>query len=283
VDHAKYLANAGALNGGTQATEPSIQYNPWDFYAYPRIRWNTNQSAAQIEGEFFTGYYKEAAAPMLAYYQSLENYQFSDSVNMHYTGYCYWMNPGTFPLLVMNEMYTNLLAAQSLATNWYVSNRVQDAVTCFNWVLAQRGITDPSMLTNYAAFSTVPASGTYQVSLANMTKSAVPVGFYNSAYISGGVWNFGGACSVQQTLNFSKAGTYRVDVTANCPYSAGSWPLMNVYLAGSSGNVTINQVGPLTTYSFYLYVPIATAWDLIVDNSTSAGFLNIAGIQIVPQ
>jgi hypothetical protein len=283
VDHAKYLAAAGALNGGTQATESSIQYNPWDFYAYPRIRWNTNQTAAQIEGEFFQGYYQEAAAPMLAYYQSLENYQFSNNVNMHYTGYCYWMNPGTFPLAVLNQMYTNLQTARLLATNWYVSNRVQDSVTAFNWVLAQSGITDLTMLTNYSGFATVPGSGTYQVDLSGLTKSPVPTGFYNPAYISGGVWNFGGGCSIQETFNFVKAGTYRVDVTANCPYSAGSWPLMNVYLAGGSGNVMIKQVGAPATYSFYMTVPIAGPWPLIVNNSTSAGFLNIEGIQIVPQ
>jgi hypothetical protein len=70
-------------SGGANATlgHGPYKYNPWDFYAYPRIRWNTNYTAAGLESEFFTGYYKEAAAPMLAYYQAMENYQYSNNVD----------------------------------------------------------------------------------------------------------------------------------------------------------------------------------------------------------
>ena len=95
VNQAQYLASIGALDGGCQGNLTSIPYNPWNFYAYPRVRWNTNQAASTLETEFFNGYFREAAAPMLAYYQGLENYQVTNGINMHYMGYCYGITPGS--------------------------------------------------------------------------------------------------------------------------------------------------------------------------------------------
>ena len=101
VDRAQYLGSIGALDGGCQANLLSLQYNPWNFYAYPRIRWNTNQTAGQLESEFFNGYFREAASPMLAYYQGLENYQVNNGINMHYAGCAYGIMPSSFPLNVL--------------------------------------------------------------------------------------------------------------------------------------------------------------------------------------
>ncbi len=111
----QYLAKDGALDGGSQANLTSLPYNPWNFYAYPRTRWNTNQTAVQIEQEFFNGYFREAGAPMLAYYQAMENYQFSNNVNLHYLGYCYNITPGSFPIGILATMQTESAGRRATA------------------------------------------------------------------------------------------------------------------------------------------------------------------------
>jgi hypothetical protein len=285
VEKAQYLAGIGALNGGCQATDVSIQYNPWNFYAYPRIRWDTNQTSPQIEQEFFTGYYKEAAAPMLAYYQAMENYQVSNNADMHFIGYCYWANPGTFPLYIMNQMQTNLQAAQALATNWYVINRINDATNCFNWLLTQRGVTNLSILTNFSVDPVVPATGTYSVNLSSGFPVNNPAGFYSKvdAVIHPNSWQFDGASMIQETLNFPAAGQYLVNVVSYCNYYNGGWPTMRVFLGPScSGSIPISSSTAVTN-SFVATVSSPTALDLVVTQDSSGKFLNVTQIQITAQ
>jgi len=285
VEKAQYLAGIGALNGGCQATDVSIQYNPWNFYAYPRTRWNTNQTSGQIEQEFFTGYYKEAAAPMLAYYQAMETYQVSNNADMHFHGYCYWANPGTFPLYILNEMQTSLQTAQVLATNWYVINRINDATNCFSWLLAQRGVTNLSTLTNFSAYPVVPASGTYTVNLSGGSHFNNPNGFYyvSASAIQANSWQFNGASMIQETLNFPAAGQYLVTVVSDCNYYNGGWPTMRVFLGGScSGSIPITSSTPVTN-SFLATVSSPTALDLVVTQDSSGKSLRVTQIQITPQ
>jgi hypothetical protein len=287
VNTAQYLAGIGALDGGCQATIGSIRYNPWNFYAYPRIRWNTNQTASQLLTEFFNGYYKEAAAPMLAYYYAMENYQYSNNADLHFHGYCYWANPGTFPRFVLNQMQTNLLAAQSMATNWFVINRVNDATNCFNWLTLNLGITNLSALTNFSSFATVPANGTYTVILTNMYPTPMPAGYWYPSGSSqpfgvGNGWNLAGATRIQQTLNFLKAGTYKVDVLTSRNDVNAKPPTMDVYLGTSSGSQSWST-WPIQTNTFDVSISSATAWDLVVDQSNPSGEMNVYQIQITPQ
>ncbi|MBF0593353.1 MAG: DUF4838 domain-containing protein [Candidatus Omnitrophica bacterium] len=141
VDHAAYLGNMGALEGmGSQATASSFPYNPWNFYAYPRVHQNLQLTANQIEQEFFTSYFKEAAAPMLAYYQAMENWQVKNDVNMLFTGYGYDVMPASFPVGFLNVMKASLQQAQGAAKSWIVQKRVADIVSGFNWVITRRGL-----------------------------------------------------------------------------------------------------------------------------------------------
>jgi hypothetical protein len=285
ADKAQYLSGIGALNGGCQATDVSVQYNPWNFYAYPRIRWNINQTSAQIEREFFNGYYREAAAPMLAYYQGMENYQVSNNADMHFHGYCYWANPGTFPLYVLNQMQTNLQTAQLLATNWYVINRINDATNCFNWLLAQRGVTNLSMLTNLSMYPVVPANGTYTVQLQHGLLYNNPNTCYytNAALIQANSWQFNGPCMIQQTLNFATAGHYLVTVVSRCSYYNNCWPTMRVFLGAScSGSIPITSTAAVTN-SFVATVSSPTALDLVVTQDAGPAFLTVSQIQIAAQ
>jgi hypothetical protein len=297
VGTAQSLAGIGALDGGSQAfvggpqAWSTIQYNPWDFYAYPRIRWNTNYTVAGLESEFFTGYYKEAAAPMLAYYQAMENYQYSNNVDLHnLIGYCYWTSPGSFPRSVLHQMQTNLLAAQSLATNWYVINRINDATNSWWYCCTNQGITDPATLTNFSSFDAVPVDGTYTVNLGNMDPYHPLLsisGFYGSAgavWDEGGVagWHFDGATMMQKTLNFPSAGQYRVDVTSAAGNMNG-YPSMCVYLGGAgSGAINFTNTSTVTN-SFIATVSSPTALDLVVSQDNNGKFLVVSKIQITKQ
>jgi hypothetical protein len=285
VEKARYLAGIGALNGGCQATDVSLQYNPWNFYAYPRIRWNTNQTSGQLEQEFFSGYYQEAAAPMLAYYQSLENYQVSNNADLHFIGYCYWANPGTFPLYILNQMQTNLQAAQSLATNWYVINRINDATNCFNWLLSQRGVTNASQLTDFSMYPAVPTNSTYVIHLGAGVPVNNPNGYYYKAanVIQAGSWQFTGTSMIQETLNFQTAGQYRVDVVSYCNYFNGGWPSMRVFLGHSCSGAIQVASSTAVTNRFIATVSSPTALDLVVTQDSPGKFLTVSSIQITPQ
>jgi hypothetical protein len=293
VDRARYLASIGAQNGGTQAllgapeAVESLKYNPWDFYAYPRARWNTNQTGDQILNDFFTGYYREAAAPMLAYYKAMENNQYSNNVSMHFLGYCYWAMPGAFPLPVLNEMNTQLAQARAMATNWYVINRLNEAKASFDWLLLQCGVTNTAMLTNYTAYPSVPTSGTYTVTLTKFSNFNIPHNYYYDAIWNEGgnqSWNFDGAAIIKQPLNFAKAGRYRVDVSMRCSYSDGTkYPTLRVFLGPTATSTDTITSSTTQTRTYYLNVPTAAAYDLVLVQDVAGAFMAVSQIQLTAQ
>jgi hypothetical protein len=289
VDRAQYLASIGALNGGCQGNLGSLPYNPWNFYAYPRIRWNTNQTASQLETEFFNGYFREAAAPMLAYYQGLENYQVANGISMWYKACSYGILPGTFPLRVLYAMQTNLAAAQLVATNWYVIDRIADMQNGFNWVITNAGLAGVS-LTDTAPYPIIGSTtDPYTVNLTNMV-AFVPayskaIGVNDYAFLqSGPVWWFGAAGQIQETFNVTTAGIYTMAVTASGTESVNVWPVMNVYLGPGNGSVSVNTTND-SIYSFTFSIP-AGVWDLAITCNNAYGSvrtLTVSNIQITRQ
>lgn len=279
--HSQYLESINALDGGCQANLTSLPYNPWNFYAYSRARWNPNQTANQIEQEFFNGYFGESAAPMLAYYQAIENYQFSNNVDMHFQGYAYGVTPGSYPIGLLAAMQTNLLAAQHLATNWWVTNRMAQMTAGFNWLLTN----SPDNLTgiNLANLPQYPALGTTlnsttTVTLSTMTAQKLITG--NNANWSTGNqdWFMGSPAQIQQTYNFT-AGVYTINVSAIGTATGGTWPAMNIYLGPASASVTVNSSSK-TTYSATLTVPGGIN-DLVIANPNDhPGYFNMYSIQI---
>jgi hypothetical protein len=288
VDQAQYFASIGALDGGCQADLGFLPYNPWNFYAWPRIRWNTNQIASQLETEFFNGYFREAAAPMLAYYQGLENYQVTNGINMHYSGYAYGITPGSFPLSVLAAMQANLAAAAQIATNWYVIDRVNDIQSGFNWVITNAGLAGVS-LTNTAPYQIIGSTtNTYTVNLTNMVAFMPAYVGVDWAYLEPGppvYWLFTAGAQIQETFNVATAGTYTVAVTARGVVAANIWPVMNVYFGPGNGSVSVNTATD-STYNFTFTVP-ANVWDLVItyNNAAVAGArqLIIDNIQITQQ
>jgi hypothetical protein len=291
VDQAKYLAGIGALNGGCQANLGSIPYNPWNFYAYPRIRWNTNQTASQLEVEFFNGYFREAAAPMLAYYQGLENYQVTNNISMWYKGYAYGITPCSFPLSVLAAMQANLTAAAKQATNWYVIDRVADMQNGFNWVITNAGLYGIN-LTNAAPYPTIGSTtNPYSINLTNMVAFSPMLQGGNSATYAPGVWQFWYSGQIQETFNVTTAGTYTMTVTAegvdvpNYGESVPFWPTMYVYFGPGNGTAYVDTTTN-STYTFTFQVP-AGVWDMgIYYNEFGIGsnrYLGISNIQITRQ
>ena len=290
VDRAQYLARIGALDGTCQGSMSSLPYNPWNFYAYPRIRWNTNQTANTLETELFNGYFREAAAPMLAYYQGLENYQVTNGIDMHYRGYCYGITPNSFPLSVLYSMQTNLAAAQQLATNWYVIDRVNDMTNAFNWLITNAGLYGVN-LTNTAPYPVMGSTtNPYTVNLTNMAAfmpSYVIGG--NGAQLSLGPpveWAFYSAGRMQGTFNVATAGTYTVAITARGVAAANIWPVMNVFLGPNTAQSVSVNTATSSTYNFTFTIP-AGVWDLAItfDNAAVGGArdLFIDNIQITRQ
>ena len=284
VDRAQYLASIGALDGGCQGNLGSLPYNPWNFYAYPRIRWNTNQTAGQLETEFFNGYFREAAAPMLAYYQGLENYQVANGIDMHYIGYCYGITPCSFPLSVLAAMQANLRTAELAATNWYVIDRVADMRSGFNWVITNAGLYGVS-LTNTAPYPIMCSTNPYTVTLTNMV-AFVPAYSVISDYAllgRGPMWSFGNHGQIQETFNVTTAGTYTVTINASGSSQHNTWPTMNVCLGPGHGSASVNTTN-YAAYNFTFTVP-SGVWDFAV--STPSGltgwFMSITNIQITRQ
>lgn len=273
VERARYLAQAGALNGECEATPTSLPHNPWNFYAYPRIRWNTNQTSDALLSEFFTGFYQEAAFPMLAYYKSLEQYQMTNGVDLHYQGYCYWVAPGAFPVSVLTSMETNLEAAEQLATNWFVVDRVAKARADFNWVMAQRGLS----LTNLANLSSYPVVSSNASTALDLTKMQAPPNkpLGNYASLSGTKWFFGAQGQIQEALRFTQAGTYQVTVNARAVPYQGIYPILNVYAGPEKQTVTVSSTNSLN-YSFSFAVPQGV-WDMVLtyNNAAPGGARNI--------
>jgi hypothetical protein len=242
-----------------------------------------------LETEFFNGYFREAAAPMLAYYQALENYQVTNGVSMYYMGYCYGITPGSFPLSVLYSMQTNLAAASSLATNWYVVDRIADMQAGFNWVITNAGLYGVN-LTNTAPYPIIGSTtNPYAVNLTNMA-AFVPAYLVNGnfAYLQPGppvYWWFGAQGQIQETFNAVTAGTYTVAITARGVAAANIWPVMNVYLGPKTGSVIVNTATD-STYNFTFTVP-AGVWDFVItyNNAATGGARNliIDNIQITRQ
>lgn len=276
VDRARFLSRLGALNGGCQATLSSLPFNPWNFYAYPRIRWNTNQAADALQREFFTGYFREAADPMLGYYKALESYEIKNDVDLHCRGCCYGIMPGAFPLHLLKEMQTKLLAAEKKATNWVVVDRIAKIREGFNWILSERELPEAD-LTNTAVYPSMPREGVFAVNLVSLKvpKYASEGPWRSYASVSAAHCDFHAQGTLQTTLNFNRAGHYAVVVTARAVPYQGVYPILKCFLGPDSAAATITSTN-FEKYKFDLKISPAV-WDLVLqyDNAAPNGARNI--------
>jgi hypothetical protein len=207
---------------------------------------------------------------------------------MHYSGYAYGITPGSFPLSVLYAMQTNLAAASSLATNWYVIDRIADMQNEFNWVITNAGLAGLS-LTNTAPYPIIGSTtNSYTVNLTNMVGFVPAYIGVNWACLEPGppvYWLFTAGAQIQQTFNAATAGTYTVAITARGVAAANIWPVMNVYLGPKTGSMSVNSTTD-SIYNFTFTIP-AGIWDFVItyNNAATGGARNliIDNIQITRQ
>jgi hypothetical protein len=140
ADRARFFQRHRMLAGGTQADLRTLPFNPWNYYAYPRFLWQVERGPDDVQQEFFTGFYREAAAPMLRYYDSIERHLLANDISLERRGYDYGPNTNAYPLAVLREMHQHLSKAERDARYWVTRQRVQKAREGFAWVLAWRGL-----------------------------------------------------------------------------------------------------------------------------------------------
>ena len=283
VDRAKFLHRLGALDGGCQATPESLLYNPWNFYAYPRIRWNAGQTAGQLLREFFAGYYREAGKPMLAYYKALEDHLIGNDVSLYYMGYCYGITPGSFPIPVLAEMKRHLAEARRLAKSWVAAERVARAREGLDWVIEARGLKGVD-LEDMSRYPRVEAGET-RIDLKALRKPTRPTGNFAGLDDGTGEWTFWAQGAIEAPLCFGRAGTYAITVVARgVPYQ-DIWPVMNVFVGAATRSFTVDTKED-REWSFAAEVP-AGVRDLTItyDNAAEGGRRNliIKEIRIVRQ
>jgi hypothetical protein len=251
VDRARYFRSLGALDCGSQADGASMPYSPWNHYAYPRLLWNPDRTADEILDEFFGGYFREAKAPMLAYYRVLEDHLRSHHVSLRPapeepTGvWQYDVRPGSFPYSVLVRMRRSLEEAERQASGWVVSERVARIREGFDWVLKESGFTAAD-LDDPAGFPAVPADGTpATVGLAKirLPKDLEKLRFHKLYVRADGQHDgvmFGGQGMIGADLRFAAPGDYVVTVTAKGTHFRDIDPEMHVYVdAQYAGHVTV--------------------------------------------
>ena len=135
VDREQYLARLGMLNGLTQSDKGSTLHNPWNFYAFARMKWDVSQTAGKILDEFFTAYYQEAKTPMLAYYKAMEDYLIKNSVSLEDFAYDLGPNPAMFTPELIATLRAELKKAKAAAGTYYVKARVDRAAQDLEWAI----------------------------------------------------------------------------------------------------------------------------------------------------
>ena len=258
VGTAKYLEGLGALNGGTQASPSSIPYNPWNFYAYPKIRQNTSLAAAQIVEDFFNGYFREAGSAMLAYYDTLESYQVRNNADMHWLGYCYGLRPGTFPIGILAQMKSHLEAAELAAQSWVVRERVAKIREGFDYVIARRGLqgVDLSATSGYQAVGQT-VNAPVHVDLAKaVTPDQGPWGNYGTVRTVGNStqWDFISQGAVYKPVYFVQGGTYEFAVRAWSTDDPANMRTMTLF-AGAHQIASVPVQAGTAIYTFTADIP----------------------------
>ncbi len=135
VDREQYMARLGMLNGLTQSDRGSTVHNPWNFYAFARMEWDVSTTADKILDEFFTAYYQEAKAPMLAYYKALEEHLIKNSISLEDFAYDFGPNPRMFTPELIATLRAQLGKAKVAASTYYIKARVERAAQDLEWAI----------------------------------------------------------------------------------------------------------------------------------------------------
>jgi hypothetical protein len=210
ADRARFYHDHGMLAGGSQADLESLPYNPWNYYAYPRFHWNVDRDPQVELKEFFAGYFREAATPMLNYYNTLERYLMAYNVSLQARGYDYGLRVGAYPLSVLRKMHQHLLAAEAQATYWITRQRVARMREGLQWVLQQRGLTTAD-LTNCGWYQ---HTGPGVAAMIDLRSARIQT----AGQDVGDAWFLFSWAEVGDYIYFEKPGRYTVYIEAGMGY-----------------------------------------------------------------
>jgi len=281
-DRARFLHKLGALDGGTQADAGSIPYSPWNHYAYPRLLWDAGQSTSELLQEFFSGYFGEAAQPMLAYYRTLEDHLIRNDVSLHphrfpYGSYTYDVTPGSFPYVVLVALRRHLEKAEGLVRGWVVAQRVARIREGFQWVLKENGLTADD-LTDSSVFPGIgpgPEPAVIEPAAMRWRK------FFVQPW-KNGEWAFLAHGALSGHLRWEKPGDYVVTLTARGVPCENIDPIVHVYVDHHCGGSLAINAGEFKDYEFRVPSIPAGVGRLLIGywNAASGGRRNVYVRQI---
>jgi len=224
VDRAKFYRKHGLHEGGTEGSASNILYNPWNFYVYPRIYWNLDQSADDLLDEFFRGYFRESAAPMLGYYRCVERHQHENRISSGYKGPSAQI-PGAFPYPVLQEMKRHLEDAEEKARSWVIKERLKRMREGFCSILDAIKLTEKQLASPEPFPLVKPDDRT-----ALRGDRLSPVWGYGEPKKGRGTYRFAAQGGAIIHLNFSGPGAYGIRITTSSNGFNNIWPIVTCHL-----------------------------------------------------
>lgn len=273
ADRARVYAELNMLRGGSQADLATLPYNPWNYYAYPRFRWNIRNDANTVLNEFFDSYFREVAGPMRTWYDTLERYLIANDVSLQARGYDYGLRVGAYPLGLLRRLNQLLSEAEGSARYWVTRERLRALREGMDWTLEQRGLTY-SELNQPTSFIPVRPGLAAQIDLrfAAIQTAGQDVGdawfLFSWAQVGDYVW-------VQQP------GRYRVSVKAGIGYpdSEPGNRQMLVHIGGMQYGPFAIDHETLDTYTLLVEIP-AGIFEVAVEDLYNRGPFKVSTITI---
>ena len=124
-DWMRTMGELGALGGGTQAGLAHLPYNPWNFYAFARYLWRPTEKPADVLDDFFASCFREASAPMSAYYRLMEGEVLTKGIDLKEGDYGYGPKAAVLTADVVPVLEAHLAEAESLSASWVVGCRLE--------------------------------------------------------------------------------------------------------------------------------------------------------------
>ncbi|MCO5068987.1 MAG: DUF4838 domain-containing protein [Kiritimatiellae bacterium] len=272
---ARFYHELDMLRGGTQADLDTLPYNPWNYYAYPRFRWNIEITEAQVLADFFPGYFREAASQMRNYYDTLERYLIANDVSLQARGYDYGMRVGAYPLGLLKRLHTLLSDAERHAQYWVTRERLQHIREGLDWILFQRGLTYAD-LNQPAAFMRV---GPDQSAAIDPRFAAIQT----AGQDVGDAWLLFSWAQVGDYVFVEQPGRYRVTIRAGIGYpdAEPGYRQMLVHIGGIQyGPFEIDHES-MDSYTLLVEIPSGIT-EIAVEDLYNRGPFKVSSIAIAP-
>lgn len=275
ADRARFYQQLDMLDGGSQADLDSLPYNPWNYYAYPRFRWNISLSADTVLDDFFTGYFREAAGPMRAYYTTLERYLIANNVSLQARGYDYGLRVGAYPIPLLRRLHQLLLEAEGQATYWVTVERIRRIREGLDWILQRRELTYDDLVHVEIFPSVGPGK--------SLTMDLRLVSIQTAGQDVGDAWFLFSWAQVGDYVRVEKPGRYRVAIRAGIGYGGAEpgYRRMLFHIGGVQYGPFAIDHESVDTYNLLVEIP-AGVFEVAVEDVYNRGPFKVGTITIAP-